>query len=219
MVSPHATQLVVVAPPPATPAPRARQCAVPVRALRRIYPAPPTTCDDRHHAWLCKIASLLVDRRRDDGAADGWGQRSRAEQSRRRFASTPAQLQASARIGSHPTHILPARRQQLIIITRFLTKTKKNEKKTHRHPHQSIGSVRHVEAYWRRRRASPPAGPHPDGLTLWVEIAETPFRLPTLLASPPCVRSAYVSAHVAGVRMQLHRVVGGFFHLWLVSTT
>lgn len=98
--------------------------------------------------------------RRRMGAAE----QSRAEQASLRFYAS--QLQASARIGSHPTHILPARRQQLIIITRFLTKTKKNEKKTHRHPHQSIGSVRHVEAYWRRRRASPPAGPHPDGLTL-----------------------------------------------------
>lgn len=100
----------------------------PVRRARQSAAShlPCATDDVRPTPRLaCKIASLLpVGRpspqrrcRRRMGAAEQSG----AEQASLRFYAS--QLQASARIGSHPsTHILPARRQQLIIITRFLTK-------------------------------------------------------------------------------------------------
>lgn len=123
-LSPHATQLVVVAPPPATPAPASAPCpsercvAFTLRHRRR---ATDTTTLGLQNRFAVGRPSPRRRCRRRMGAAE----QSRAEQASLRFYAS--QLQASARIGSHPTHILPARRQQLIIITRFLTKTKKRK--------------------------------------------------------------------------------------------
>lgn len=145
MVSPHATQLVVVAPPPATPAPRARQCAVPVRALRRIYPAPPTTCDRHHHAWLAKslrcwspVAATTVP------PTDGG---SGAEQSRAGVASLLRQPTPSIRPNRIPSHAYSSCAEAAI--NYYHSFSYKNKKKKRKRT-DTLTSRSVVCATWRR---------------------------------------------------------------------